>query len=100
MSAFARRNSERGGALVSLIILLVVIVLCAVLFWARHPILRFAGESWMIDAPAAHADALLLLGDDNFYADRATHAAELIRHGVAPVVVARGRRLWPSAGIG
>ncbi len=99
MNPFVRRNSERGGALVSLIILLVVIVLCAVLYWARHPILQFAGESWVIDAPAAHADALLLLGDDNFYADRATHAAELIRHGVAPLVVASGRRLRPSAGI-
>ena len=99
MSPFARRNSERGGALISLIILLVLLVLCAVLYWARHPILRFAGESWVIDAPAAHADALLLLGDDNFYADRATRAAELIRHGVAPVVVASGRRLRPSAGV-
>ena len=99
MSPFARRNSERGGVMVSLIIFLVVIVLFAVLYWARHPILRFAGESWVIDAPAAHADALLLLGDDNFYADRATHAAELIRHGVAPLVVASGRRLRPSAGI-
>lgn len=95
----ARRNSERGGALISLIILLVVLVLCAILYWARHPILRFAGESWVVDLPAAHADALLLLGDDNFYADRATHAAELIRHGVAPVVVASGRRLRPGAGV-
>jgi uncharacterized SAM-binding protein YcdF (DUF218 family) len=99
MRPTARRNSERGGALVSLIILLAVVLLCAVLYWARHPILRFAGESWVVDAPAAHADALLLLGDDNFYADRATHAAELIRHGVALVVVASGRRLRPSAGI-
>jgi uncharacterized SAM-binding protein YcdF (DUF218 family) len=99
MSASARRNSERGGALLSLIVLLVVVVLCVVLYWARRPILRFAAESWVIDAPAAHADALLLLGDDNFYADRATHAAELIRHGVAPMVVASGRRLRPSAGI-
>jgi len=95
----ARRNSERGGALVSLIILVVVVVLCLLLYWARHPILRFAGESWVIDEPAAHADALLLLGDDNYYADRATRAAELIRRGVAPVVVASGRRLRPSAGI-
>lgn len=95
----ARRNSECGGALVSLIALLVLVVMCAVLYWARHPILRFAAESWVIDAPAAHADALLLLGDDNFYADRATHAAELIRHGVAPLVVASGRRLRPSAGV-
>jgi uncharacterized SAM-binding protein YcdF (DUF218 family) len=99
MRLLARRNSERGGALISLIILLVILVLCAILYWARHPILRFAGESWVIDAPAAHADALLLLGDDNYYADRATHAAELIRHGVAPVVVASGRRLRPGAGV-
>jgi uncharacterized SAM-binding protein YcdF (DUF218 family) len=99
MNPAARRNSERGGALVSLIILLVIVVLCVVVYWARHPILRFAGESWVIDAPAAHADALLLLGDDNFYADRATRAAELVRHGVAPVVVASGRRLRPGAGM-
>lgn len=99
MRLSVRRNSERGGALISLIIFLVVVVLIGVLFWARHPILRFAGESWVIDAPSAHADALLLLGDDNFYADRATHAAELIRHGVAPVVVASGRRLRPGAGV-
>ena len=99
MRLSARRNSERGGALVSVIILVVVVVLCAVLYWVRHPILRFAGEWWVIDQPAAHADALLLLGDDNFYADRATHAAELIRHGVAPVVVASGRRLRPGAGV-
>jgi len=99
MRLSARRNSERGGALVSVIILVVVVVLCAVLYWARHPILRFAGEWWVIDQPAAHADALLLLGDDNFYADRAPHAAELIRHGVAPVVVASGRRLRPGAGV-
>jgi uncharacterized SAM-binding protein YcdF (DUF218 family) len=99
MRISARRNPERGGALVSLIILVVVVVLCAIVYWARHPIMRFAAESWVIDEPAAHADALLLLGDDNFYADRATRAAEMIRHGVAPVVVASGRRLRPSAGV-
>jgi uncharacterized SAM-binding protein YcdF (DUF218 family) len=99
MSVPALRNSERGGTFVSLIILLVLVVLCGVVYWARHPILRFAGESWVIDAPAAHADALLLLGDDNYYADRVTRATELVRHGVAPVVVASGRRLRPSAGI-
>jgi uncharacterized SAM-binding protein YcdF (DUF218 family) len=99
MRISARRNPEHGGALVSLIILVVVVALCAIVYWARHPIMRFAAESWVIDEPAAHADALLLLGDDNFYADRATRAAEMIRHGVAPVVVASGRRLRPSAGV-
>ena len=95
----ARRNRERGGALLSLIILVVFLALLAIVYWARHPIMRFAAESWVIDEPAAHADAILLLSDDNFYADRATRAAEMIRHGVAPVVVASGRRLRPSAGI-
>lgn len=99
MRTSARRNPERGGALISLIILVVVVVLCVIVYWARHPIMRFAAESWVIDEPAEHADALLLLGDDNFYADRATRAAEMIRHGVAPVVVASGRRLRPSAGV-
>ena len=99
MRTAARRNPERGGALISLITLVVVLVLCAIVYWARHPIMRFAAESWVIDEPAAHADALLLLSDDNFYADRATRAADMIRHGVAPVVVASGRRLRPSAGV-
>jgi len=99
MRISARRNPERGGAMISLIILVVVVVLCAIVYWARHPIMRFAAESWVIDEPAARADALLLLGDDNFYADRATRAAEMIRHGVAPLVVASGRRLRPSAGV-
>jgi uncharacterized SAM-binding protein YcdF (DUF218 family) len=92
-------KSEFGGALISLIIFVVLVVLCAVFYWARHPIMRFSAESWVIDEPAAHADALLLLGDDNFYADRATRAAEMVRHGVAPLVVASGRRLRPSAGV-
>lgn len=83
----------------NLVALLFVVVLCAVLYFARHPIMRFAAEYWVVDEPAAHADAVVVLSDDNFYADRATHAAQLFRQGVAPVVVASGRRLRPDAGI-
>lgn len=99
MRSPARGNRERGGALIGLIILVAFLALLAIVYWARHPIMRFAAESWVIDEPAAHADAILLLSDDNFYADRATRAAEMIRHGMAPVVVASGRRLRPSAGV-
>lgn len=99
MSIPSRRNSQRGGAVGTLIGLLLLAAICFLIYWARHPIMRYVAESWVVDAPAAHADALLLLGDDNFYADRATRAAELIRQGVAPIVVASGRRLRPSAGI-
>jgi len=99
MNPPARAHSQRGGTIVYLLALLFVALLCLVLYWARRPILRYAAESLVVDEPREHADALLLLGDDNFYADRATHAAELFRHGVAPVIVASGRRLRPSAGI-
>jgi uncharacterized SAM-binding protein YcdF (DUF218 family) len=90
---------QSGGIISSLLGLLFVVVFCAVLYLARGPLLRFAGESWIIDDPLDRADAILVLSDDNFYADRATRAADLYRHGMAPVVVASGRRLRPYAGI-
>jgi len=99
MSRSKRCTSEHGGIVGTLIALLFLAAVCLLIYWARHPIMRYAAESWIVDAPATHADAILLLGDDNFYADRATRAAELIRQGAAPVVVASGRRLRPSAGI-
>ena len=98
---FRPRNlrSQTGGILSSLISLLFVIVLCAVLYFARGPILRFAGETWVVEDPLDRADAIIVLSDDNFYADRAARAADLYRHGMAPIVVASGRRLRPYAGI-
>jgi len=92
-------RGQLGGILVNLVVLLALAIFFLVLYFARHPIMRFTAETWVIDEPAAHADAILVLGDDNFYADRATHAAELFRHGVAPVIVASGRRLRPNAEI-
>jgi len=91
--------SERGGILVNLIVLLVFVALCGVLYLVRHPLLRFAAESWIVEDPIDHADAIILLSDDNFYADRATRAAELFRGGKAPLIVASGRRLRPVAGL-
>ncbi len=61
--------------------------------------MRFAGQFWVLDEPAAQSDALIVLGDDNYAGDRAFHAAELYREGVAPVVVASGRMLRRNAGI-
>ena len=99
MSPTPRHPSEHGGIFASLVALVFVVVLCLVVYWARHPIMRYAAESWVVDGPAEHSDAIILLGDDNFYADRATRAAELIRQGAAPVIVASGRRFRPSAGV-
>jgi uncharacterized SAM-binding protein YcdF (DUF218 family) len=90
---------ESGRILLKLIVLLFFVILCAVLYLARRPILRFMGESLIVEDELDKADVILVLSDDNFYADRATRAAELFREGKAPVVVASGRRLRPNAGI-
>jgi len=99
MNSCDSKEGERGGIITNLIVLLFFVIFCAVLYLARHPILRFAAEFWIIEDPIDKADAIIVLSDDNFYADRATRAAELSREGKAPVVVASGRRLRPSAGI-
>lgn len=91
-------EGQRGGIFVNLVVLLSIVVSCAALYLVRHPVFRFAAESWVIEDPLDKADALLVLSGDNFYGDRATRAAELFREGKAPVVVASGKRLRPNAG--
>ncbi len=93
------KAAERGGIVLNLIVLVSLVILCAFLYLVRRPILRFVGESWIVEDANSKADALIVLSDDNFYADRATRAAELFREGKAPIVVASGRRLRPMAGI-
>jgi uncharacterized SAM-binding protein YcdF (DUF218 family) len=103
VKSVARRrffHSQSGGIISSLVSLVFIVVLCAVLYFARGPILRVIGETWIVEDPLEKADAIIVLSDDNFYADRAAHAADLYRHGWAPVVVASGRKLRPYAGVG
>ena len=99
MRRFGPRRSAHGGTLVKLAVLLAFLTFFLALYFVRHPIFRFVAESWVIEDPLDKADALIVLSDDNFYADRATRAAELFRDGKAPLVVASGRRLRPSAGV-
>ena len=103
MKSFSRRRSfqsESGGTISSLISLVFIVVLCLVLYLARGPILRVIGETWVVEDPLQKSDAIIVLSDDNFYADRAAHAADLYRHNWASVLVASGRKLRPYAGIG
>ena len=98
MTSFASR--ERGGITAKLIGLLCFALVLGTLYVVRRPLLRFAGESWLVEDPLEKSDAIVELSIDNFYADRATRAAELYRKGLAPVVVASGVRLRPYAGVG
>jgi uncharacterized SAM-binding protein YcdF (DUF218 family) len=95
----AKRRGERGGMVVTLIVLLCFLLFCFVIYLARHPLMRWSANLWIIEDPLDKADAIIVLSDDNFYADRATRAAELFRQGKAPLIVASGKRLRPIAGI-
>ena len=83
----------------SLVTLVAVVLALAVLYLARHPIFRLVGEAWVVEDTLDRSDAIVVLSDDNFYADRATRASQVYRQGLGPIVVASGRRLRPYAGI-
>jgi uncharacterized SAM-binding protein YcdF (DUF218 family) len=93
------RRGERGGIFSRLLSLLVLLAFLAFLYALRHPLMRVAGQLWVVNEPAAQADAIIVLGDDNYYGDRAAHAADLYRMGLAPVVIASGRYVRPYATI-
>ena len=86
-------RGEHGGIFLRLLSLLFFFAFLLVLYMARIPLLRFAGQFWVVDEPAAPSDAIIVLGDDNYAGDRAFHAADLYREGVAPTVAASGRML-------
>lgn len=93
------KDAQRGGIFFRLLALLMLAMLVAAVYLVRHPLLRLAGGWWEVEDRPERADAILVLGDDNFAGDRAAKAAELFRGGMAPLVVASGRLLRSYAGI-
>jgi len=93
------RRTQRGGIFSRLLFLIFFLAICGFFYVVRRPIMRLAGEFWVLNDAATQSDVLIVLGDDNFGADRAAHAAELYRMGLAPIIVASGRALRPYAGI-
>jgi uncharacterized SAM-binding protein YcdF (DUF218 family) len=93
------KRAERGGIFFRLVALLMLALLVAAVYVVRHPLMRLAGGWWEVEDRPERADAILVLGDDNFYGERAAKAAELFRDGLAPQVVASGRLLRSYAGI-
>jgi uncharacterized SAM-binding protein YcdF (DUF218 family) len=91
--------SQRGGIFFRLLFLIAFLAVLFVLYLARNPLLRLAGNFWVVDDPPAHADAIVVLSDDNYFGERAARAAELFKAGWAPRVVASGRNLRPYASI-
>ncbi len=93
------RHKERGGIISRVLYVLFLVALLGGIYLFRHPILRAAGGFWVVSDAPAPADAILVLGDDDYPADRASRGAELYREHWAPVVVGSGRYLRPYASI-
>jgi uncharacterized SAM-binding protein YcdF (DUF218 family) len=92
-------KDERGGIILLLIVALFLAAVCGVAYLVRRPLLQWAGNAWIAEDPLEHADALIVLSDDNVDGERAAHAALLYQRGLAPVVVGSGRRMRRYAGI-
>jgi uncharacterized SAM-binding protein YcdF (DUF218 family) len=90
---FAEPEAQRGGIIFKLLFLIFFVVFLVILYLVRVPLLRFAGEFWIVDDAPENSDAIVVLSGDNFDAVRAARAAALYRSGMAPRVVATGRSL-------
>jgi uncharacterized SAM-binding protein YcdF (DUF218 family) len=103
MAAISRshrtRASQRGGIFFRLLFLVCFLSLIFLVYLARHPLMRMAGNSWTVDEGPVASDAIVMLGDDNYSGDRAARAADLLKAGWAPRVVASGRYLRPYASV-
>lgn len=88
-------GSQRGGTFFRLMLLLCFVLVIFLLYLVRVPLLRFAGNSWVVNEKPQPSDAIVILGDDNFGGERAKRAAELFKAGWAPRVIASGRYLRP-----
>jgi uncharacterized SAM-binding protein YcdF (DUF218 family) len=92
-------SGQRGGIIFRLLTLLVLCGFAGLIYLARHPLLRAAATFWIVQDRIEPADVIIVIGDDNYSADRATEAAALFRAGWAPQVVASGRMLRPYASV-
>lgn len=86
-------DAQRGGIIFKLLFLFCFLVLLGILYLVRVPLLRFAGEFWIVDDAPEPSDVIIVLSGDNYDAVRAARAAALFRAGLAPHIVATGRSL-------
>ncbi|MGH9794711.1 MAG: YdcF family protein [Candidatus Acidiferrales bacterium] len=95
----AERRAQRGGIIRRVLITLFVLLTLVCLYLVRGPILRGAAHLLITEDDLEPADAIVVLGDDNYAGDRAARGAELFQARWAPVVVASGRYLRPYASV-
>ena len=92
-------RSARGGIVWKFLVLLALLFMMAVAYLLRAPLLATTASLLVVDEKLSPADAIIVLGDDNYAGDRARHAAKLYRERWAPRVVASGRYIRPYASV-
>jgi uncharacterized SAM-binding protein YcdF (DUF218 family) len=90
---------QSGGIIAKLIALITLVILLGLLYLVRVPLLRLAGGFWVKSDPPANCDAIVVLSDDDFTADRATRAADLYHDDWARRIVGSGVWLRPYISI-
>jgi uncharacterized SAM-binding protein YcdF (DUF218 family) len=92
-------SGQRGGILFRLLGLVAICGFLAIIYLAWHPLLRAAASFWIVQDRIEPADIIIVIGDDDFTADRAKQAAALFHAGWAHQILASGRMLRPYASI-
>jgi uncharacterized SAM-binding protein YcdF (DUF218 family) len=93
------RSGQRGAIIFRLLALLMLCLFVGIIYLVRDPLLRAAGGFWIVQDRMEPADVIIVIGDDDFTADRAIEAAALFHGGWAPLIVASGRMLRPYSTI-
>jgi len=70
------------------------VILAALLYLGRDPILRAFGRFWIVDQSPEYADAIFVQGD-SYLSEHANRASELYHAGWAPRIIAGGFMLRP-----
>ncbi len=95
-----KQHRERGGIIWKALFLIFFVLVLGLVFLLRRPLMTQAAHTlFIVDEELAPADAIVVLGDDNYRGDRARHAAKLYAGRWAPKVVASGRYLRPYASV-
>ena len=88
-----RAGSERGSALLWLLVLLFFLVVFGVVYLLRAPLLRGFAEWWVVDEALEPVQAIVVLAGDNERGERVRRGVELLRAGFAPRLVLSGMML-------
>lgn len=96
--SITKSPNSRGGILWKSLVVISLLLVLGTAYLLRKPLLtETAHLLFIVDEKLAPADAILILGDDNYFGDRARHAAKLYRERWAPRVIASGRYIRPYA---